>query len=242
MNDPSSFLSTDDLWALVRRMELLPQLLRRQQEQLIVSLVHLEDAWVDEQRSMLLGDQSLHSFLSSRGWTEQDFEIHLRLPEALRRFASQRFGSGLEERFLECQGSRDEVIYSLLRVRDPGLARELWIRLEEGEVTFAEAAQHFSEGPESHRKGIIGPIQLGFLQPTELSQWLRSLKPGQISPPRAIGEWHVLVRLEKLTLARFDDDMRHQLIQEELDQFLNDRIKRLLAGEPMDPLYYDSDI
>ena len=30
--------------------------------------------------------------LSARGWTEQDLALHLQRPEALRRFAKQRFG------------------------------------------------------------------------------------------------------------------------------------------------------
>jgi parvulin-like peptidyl-prolyl isomerase len=239
MAEPPSRISGAELETLVRRMELMPQLLRRQQEDQIVDLVPFEEDWIAEQRSQVLVESSLEQFLEGRGWTEADFDLHLRRQEALLRFARQRFGPGLEERFLEAQGGRDEVIYSLLRVRDPGLARELWIRLEEGEVSFAEAAQQFSEGPESHRKGVMGPMQIGVLQPQELAQWLRALRPGEISAPRAIGEWQVLVRLEKLTPARFDDAMRQTLLQEELDRFLQQRVQQCLAGEPLEQLHYD---
>ena len=45
--------------------------------------------------------------------------------------------------------------------RQLDLARELWIRLEECEITFAEAASTFSEGPEAHRKGVMGPMEIG---------------------------------------------------------------------------------
>jgi len=241
MVEPKCPLAYHDLSALVRRLELLPQLLRRQQEELITGMVPLEPEWLDEQRNQLLGNLSCEQWLMDRGWTETDLDLHLRRPEALLRFARQRFGPGLEERFLEAQGARDEVIYSLLRVRDPGLARELWIRLEEGEVAFAEAAQQFSEGPEAHRKGVIGPMQIGMLQPPELAQWLRSLRPGEISSPRLIGEWQVLVRLEKLTPARFDAAMREKLLQEELDRLLNSRVQQLLAAEPLEVLHYDVD-
>ena len=60
---------------------------------------------------------------------------------------------GLEEQFLASRGAHDQIIYSLLRARDPALVRELWIRIEEGETTFAEAAQIYGEGPEAERKG-----------------------------------------------------------------------------------------
>jgi len=239
MVEPTSLISGAELEALVRRMELTPQLLRRLQEEQIAALVPLDADWLADQRSQLVADASLDVFLETRGWSEADLDLDLRRPEALLRFARQRFGPGLEERFLEAQGGRDEVIYSLLRVRDPGLARELWIRLEEGEVSFAEAAQQFSEGPESHRKGVMGPMQIGVLQPQELAQWLRSLRPGEISAPRVLGEWQVLVRLEKLTPARFDDAMRETLLREELDRFLQQRVDRLLKGELLEELHYD---
>lgn len=226
--------------ALVRRLELLPQLLRRQQEEEITALVPFNADWLHQQQTDLLADQSLAAFLEARNWDLHDLELHLRRPDALKRFAHQRFGPGLEERFLASKGSRDQVIYSLLRVRDPGLARELWIRLEEGETTFAEAASSHSDGPEAQRKGVMGPVPIGHLQPPQLVDWLRSLRPGEIRRPEPLGEWHVLVRLEQLSPARFDAGMRDLLLQEELDKFLEQRVQQLIAGELLEPLYYDS--
>ena len=230
-----------DVFALVRRMELLPQLIRRQQEELILDQVPLPFEWIEEQRRIFLGDQSLSQVLEIRGWTDRDLEIHLRRPEALRRFARQRFGPGLEDAFLASRGGRDQVIYSLLRVRDGGLARELWIRLEEGETTFAEAAHQHGVGEEAQRKGVIGPIPIGYLQPDVLQEILRTLKPGELSAPRQLGEWHVLMRLEQLKPARFDESMREQMQQEALTAFLEDRVQSVLAGdaEKLVPIQYD---
>jgi parvulin-like peptidyl-prolyl isomerase len=238
----AAVLSAAEMDQLVRRMELLPQLLRRQEEEAIVALVPLPEEWLQEQRSQILGDQSLESWLDARGWQDSDLDLHLRRQEALQRFAKQRFGPGLEERFLASKGGRDEVIYSLLRVRDPGLARELWIRLEEDETTFAEAASHYSEGPEAQRKGVMGPMPIGVLQPPQLADWLRTLQPGQLMPPQSLGEWQVLLRLEQLSPARFDGPMRDKLLQEELDAFLQARVQQRLAGEIPDPLHYDQDL
>jgi len=235
-------LTESEIEQLVRRMELLPQLLRRREEEAIVALVPLPQQWLAEQRSQLLGEQPLEEFLQSRGWQAADLDLHLSRQEALQRFAQQRFGPGLEERFLASKGGRDEVIYSLLRVRDAGLARELWIRLEEDETTFAEAASHYSEGPEAQRKGVMGPMPIGVLQPPQLADWLRSLEPGQVMPPRPLGEWQVLLRLEQLTPARFDGPMRDKLLQEELEAFLEARVQQRLAGEEPEALHYDHDL
>ena len=234
-------LSDPDLLSLVRRMELEPKLLRRHLEEQITALVPLEEAWLEESRSNFLNDRPLDQFLQEKGWSSDDLELHLRRPEALRRFAHQRFAPGLEERFLASKGSRDLVIYSLLRVKDYSLARELWIRLEEDETTFAEAAREFGVGPEADRQGVIGPIPIGALQPALLQDVLRGLKAGELSAPFAVGEWQILLRLEKLTPARLDAEMRENMIQESLDQFLKDRVSKLRNGEgdSLDPLHYD---
>ena len=138
----------------------------------------------------------------------------------------------------------DQVIYSLLRVRDAGLARELWIRLEEGETTFAEAAYQYGVGEEAQRKGIIGPMPIGVLQPVVLQEILRRLRPGQLSEPRQLGEWHVLMRLEQLKPARFDQVMREQMQQDALNAFLDERVKRVLSGEAdsLEPIRYDPEL
>ena len=179
--------------------------------------------------------------MQTRGWSESDLDINVGRSEALRRFAKQRFGPGLEDTFLASRGGRDLVIYSLLRVRNAGLARELWIRLEEGETTFAEAAHQHGVGEEAQRKGVIGPMAIGSLQPELLQETLRRLRPGELSAPSQIGEWHVLLRLEQLTPARFDESTREQMQQEALDAFLEERVKRVLAGEAesLDPIHYD---
>lgn len=236
-------LSDEELRALVSRMELMPSIVRRQLEEEITNLVVLPPEWIEQAVLDYLSDQELDSCLASKGWTESDLHIHLARPEALRRFAAQRFGPGLEDRFLSTKGSRDEVIYSLLRVRDAGLARELWIRLEEGEITFAEAASAYSEGPESSRKGVMGPMEIGTLHPQPLQDLLRALRPGEICSPKILGEWHVLLRLEQLTPARFNDQLRLRLQDEALNEFLTNRVNSILAGKAaeVEPLHYDND-
>jgi len=228
-----------ELANLVRRLDWLPQLLQRQEEESITTLVALPHEWLQEQRRALLGEQALDQFLAEKGWLEADLDLHLARPEALRRFAQQRFGPGLEESFLAAQGGHDQIIYSLLRVRDAALAQELWIRLEEGEATFAEVASSFGEGPEAARKGVIGPQPMAQVQPPQLAELLRSLKPGHLHPPLRIFEWIVLVRLEQLTPARFDAEMQQQLLDQQLQAFLRERVSRRLAGEIPPPLHYD---
>jgi hypothetical protein len=230
------------LEGLVRRLDLLPTLCRRMMEEEIVSVVPLSDHWYSSRLLEFLNGEDIDVLLEQRQWTHSDLELHIRRPEALKRFALQRFGPGLEEYFLSQQGQRDRVIYSFLRVKDPLLLQELWIRIEEGETTFSEAASLYSEGPERAHKGLIGPLSMASVLPVEIPRALRRLQPGQVSPPARIGDWYVLLRLEQLVLAKFDSTTREQLLSEQLNTFLVQRVKSFLSGEPLEPLQYDGSV
>lgn len=241
----SSYSSTESIsdyesaYQLVVRMELLPKLVRRQQEEELIRIVPIESNYLETEKCKFLADRPLDQVLSLHGWSEQDLEINILRPEALRRFAEQRFGPGLEESFLSAGGLHDEVIYSLIRVRDSGLAQEYWIRLEEGETTFSELASSLGEGPEASRKGLFGPLPMGNIPQVEIQTLLRSLQVGQISPPSPVGEWFVLLRLEQLKPSRFDSKMRQFLLNQQIDQFFHQRVQAILRGEQPDILNYD---
>ena len=192
----------------LNRLKLWRSILRRSQEEEILSIVPISPTWLDSERSRFLVDQSLEEVCLANNWTPHDLDVHLSLPEALRLYAEYSFGPGLEDQFLTANGGHDQVIYSVIRVHDLSLAQELWIRIEEGEKSFSDLASEFGEGPESSKKGLLGPVPLGSIQPPQLQTLLRSLSVSKVSHPTQLGEWIILVRLEQLTKARFDDKMR----------------------------------
>ena len=239
MVNPISQLSFERIGELVLRLNLMPQLLLRQEEEKIIDLVNIDLSTLSEKRDQILAGMELGDFLAQHNWQQQDFNYHLARDESLQKFAKQRFGTALEELFLASKEQRDSVVYSLIRVRDPGLARELWIRLEEAEMTFNEAASAYGEGPEAIHNGVMGPVSIGSLQPALLGEMLRNLRPGQLMPPHILGEWHLLLRLEQLTPARFDQQMINQLLDEQLNKFLQQRVQSIINGLEPEPLVYD---
>ena len=235
-----SGLDSDQVIALVRRLQLGERLVRRLIEEQVAAVVPHDDAWLGEQRAAFCGDRSLDEVLQQHGWSEEELTLHLWCPQALSRFADQRFAAGAEEEFLRQGSDADQVVYSLLRTRNGGLARELWIRAEEGEASFAELAKQYGEGPEATHMGVIGPATIGALHPPLLADTLRRLQPGELHAPQQLAGWWLLIRLEKLTPASFDAAMRRRLIDQQMDAFLADRVKRFQAGETLDPLHYDA--
>ena len=230
----------EEVARLLRRSGHGRVLLRCRLEEEIVQLVPIPADQLEQQREAWRQGGDLNAMLKQRGWDEQDLLFHLSRPLALRAFAEQRFGPGLEETFLSTGAERDSLVYTMIRVSDPSLAQELWIRIEEGETGFTEAASQFGEGPEAMHRGVIGPLAIGRLQPPQLAQILRDLAPGQIHPPWRLGEWHLLIRLETLTPARFDPSMRSALLDEAMQRFIDQRLDCLLRGDELEALHYDA--
>lgn len=236
-NCPSDFVVED----LIRRAELLPLLIRRYVEESIIELVPLSDDDIDAAQHAIVGSSEVSDWLLAKGWTQSDLLIAASKDLALKKFASHQFSPGLEETFLASRGGRDEIVYSLLRVKDSGLARELYLRIAEGELPFPEAARHFGEGPEARHQGLIGPMRISKLQPQLLADALRGLQPGELAKPLTLGGWHLILRLEHFAPARLDESMRRTLLLEQLDSFLDERVKRLQAGDPVEALSFDCD-
>jgi parvulin-like peptidyl-prolyl isomerase len=167
---------------------------------------------------------------------------HLLSPEALvelierplrvERHCEQHFRAKAEARFLQRKNQLDRVVYSLLRLTDGGLARELYLRIEEGEADFAELAATYAEGPEKSTRGVVGPVPLTQAHPT-LAERLRTATPGVLLEPFRIENWWLVVRLESLSPASFDEATARQMAGELFQQWLAEAEQRRLAGLPV---------
>ena len=89
----------------------------------------------------------------------------------------ERFAAKAEARFLERKNELDQVVYSLLRLENSFLARELYLQIESGESNFADLAKRYAEGPERNTNGIVGPVSLTQAHPV-LVEKLRVAQPG----------------------------------------------------------------
>ena len=91
---------------------------------------------------------------------------------------------------MERKKDLDQVVYSLLRLQNSFLARELYLQIESGESNFADLAKRYAEGPERNTNGIVGPVSLTQAHPT-LVEKLQVAQPGVLLEPFRIsaGGW-----------------------------------------------------
>ncbi len=126
------------------------------------------------------------------------------------------------EHFERRKPALDRVVYSLLRVKEPGLARELWFRIKEGEASFADLAPKYASGNEIYTAGIVGPVTYGAMHPA-LAGVLKSARSGELLKPFAVAEWFLVARVDHQLPAEFDEAMKHQMTEELAAQWLDER-------------------
>jgi PPIC-type PPIASE domain len=162
---------------------------------------------------------------SHYGLNQAQFEQMATRSIRIEKFKQAMWGHKLESYFLQRKRDLDQVIYSLLRTKQQDMAQELFFRIQEGEQSFAEVAQQYSEGAEAETKGLMGPVELGTLN-LKLADLLSTMPVGQVEP-FGLGEWCMVIRLEKRIPARLDDAMRQRLLEEKFETWVRSQIDQL---------------
>ncbi len=176
-------------------------------------------------------EDALEEFLLNQGLNEDDLNWQIELPLRVSIFCRENFHHKAEAHFLSRKNQLDRVVYSLLRVKDHALARELYFRIEAGEANFADLAAQFAEGPEKQTNGIIGPVALTQAHPV-LAERLRTSRPGDLMEPCQIEDWWLVLRLESYTPASFDDSTAERMATELFNQWVRDETSRRIRALP----------
>ena len=220
---------------LLKRHNLWQQVVRAE----VVAAAVGSEAIIEEEREQALNQQlqrsghpdlaALEAHLLEQGINPEHWHWQVLLPLRVRNHYRREFLAKAEARFLERKERLDRVVYSLLRVQDGGLARELYLRISGGEANFADLAHSYAEGPERNTKGIVGPVPLNQAHPA-LAERLRTSKPGVLLAPFQIQEWWLVARLESYTPARFDDAIAEQMAAELFEEWVQQETIGILSG------------
>lgn len=222
----------DEMLLILSRYQLMPQVLRGLVTDEAVANIELGE---EEQKNaiaqaeayyQLNSPEAKQAWLLNQGLTPERFEEVAIRPLRLEKFKQATWGAKVESYFLTRKPFLDQVVYSLIRTKDMGLAQEIYFRIQEGEQTFEELAREYSQGPEANSGGLLGPVPIRQPHPM-IGQLLSVSQPGQLWPPKALAEWFVIVRLEKFIPAQLDDAMRRRLVEELFENWVSEQIKKL---------------
>lgn len=232
-------ITAEEVIPLLAKYQLLPQLLREIIIDQAIATVHCtpeEKTAACEQfyaKNQLTSEQERQAWRDRQGVTlEQVEELAVRGLK-LEKFKQETWGHKIESYFLKRKGRLDRVIYSLIRTKEAAIAQELYFRIQEGEQSFNELARDYSQGPEAQTGGLVGPVELSTPHPT-LAQMLTVSQPGQLWPPTRLGDWFIVIRLEKFLPVQLDDGMRQRLLEEMFTTWLQEQLRQQISfGTPV---------
>ena len=222
------------LWRQLARHQLLLPLLRQEVISRAVAPVQLPaeqqqqalQEWAA--RKGIRSPEQLATVCQSEALSEEDAQAQALLPLRIAHHCREHFLHRAEQRFLARKHQLDQVVYSLLRVESGALAQELYLRIAEGEADFAELAAQYAKGPEQATRGVVGPAPILQAHPA-LAERLRTSRPGQLSPPLQIEQWWLVVRLEVMRPATFDEAMQERMGRELFEEWVEEQVGEMLA-------------
>lgn len=230
----------EEIPMLLKRYQLMPQFLRG----IVLDTAIADISLTEEERMRAIEDLAVQqkltsaaakeAWLKSQGLTSAEMEDLATYPVRVEKFKQATWSSKVEAYFMERKMFLDQVIYSLIRVQDQGLAYELYFRIQEGEATFADLAREYSKGPESRTGGLLGPVPVSQPHP-RIGKLLSISQPGQLWPPQVLAEWFVIIRLEKFIPAQLDDAMRRRLIDELFETWLKEEVQKVVSLPSVQP-------
>jgi parvulin-like peptidyl-prolyl isomerase len=222
-------LTPEQILPLMAQYQLVPQLVK----ELVIdeALKEIECTSAEEkqatgqlfQQYQLNSQEQQSAWLEQSGLSLQQFEAIAVRQFKLEKFKQTTWSGDIDSYFRQRKPQLDRVVYSLLRTNDIGIAQEFYFRIIEGEQSFNKLAREFSQGPEADTDGLVGPVELQSIHPT-LARVLSSVQPQQLVPPTQVGEWVVLMRLEKLLPAQLDSAMRQRLLNERFQIWLQGQL------------------
>lgn len=228
-------ITAEEIIPLLVGYQLLPQLLRELIiDQAIASIECTPEEITNTcqeffQQNQLTYEPARQALMEHYNITSEKLEVLATRKLRISRFKQATWGAKLESYFLSYKSKLDKVIYSLIRTKDPGIAQEIYFRIQAGEQSFAECAREYSQGPEAQTGGLQGPVELSMPHPA-LAQMLSVSQPGQLWPPTRIGEWLVVVRLEKLIPSQLDESMRSQLLNKLFEEWISKQVNQELVN------------
>ena len=178
-------------------------------------------------REHLKDDIEFDKWLVKTGSNIQNFEKQTTITLKLNKYCLDKFSRKTESYFLKKQDELDHATYSLIRVDDFCLANELFMRINEGEMTFEEIASEYSTGPEKITKGLIGPLPIAQGHP-RIRTLIRMSEIGIPTEPIKIGNSYIIFQLESLKKSKLDDPMKLELSKQLFDQWLDEQVDLLV--------------
>lgn len=192
-----------------------------------ISTAELQQA-ADQMRviSQLKDAKSTWQWLEKYGLSLDDFEEIVHNTVVSEKLAAYLFEGKVEPYFYEHQlDYNGAVIYEII-LDDEDEAIELFYEIQEGDITFFEAAQQYIEDIELRRKGgYRGKVDRAELPP-EISAAVFATNSPQLLKPIISSKGVHLIKIEEIITQELDDSLRSKIMINLFSEWLEQETKK----------------
>lgn len=165
-----------------------------------------------------------HQWLRKHSLSLDEFEAIAYQTVMGTKMGQQLFADKVEPFFAEHQLDYTEVNLYEVVLDDEDLAMELFYALKEGEMTFFDIAQHYSQDPESRRVGgFRGGLRRADLKP-EVSAAVFAASPPQLLQPITSAKGIHLIQVESLIQPELTAVLRTRILSDLFSEWLKQQI------------------
>ncbi|MGL5793460.1 MAG: peptidylprolyl isomerase [Waterburya sp.] len=179
----------------------------------------------DQMRAMsLLKDaEATWAWLEKYGLSLDDFEEIVYIALISRKLTNHLFADKIEPYFYEHQlDYAGAIIYEIV-LDDQDEAIELFYEIQEGEISFYEAARQYIQDTELRRKGgYRGTVNRTEMTP-EVSAAVLAAMPSQLLKPIVTADGVYLVLVEEIVQPELDQKLRNQIMLDLFSEWIKQR-------------------
>ena len=148
----------------------------------------------------------------------------------VQKYCDINYSDCINKSFYHQKEKIDEVTYSLIRVKDYGLSKELYFRIKDDGDDFNQIAKDYSIGIEKETSGLIGPLSLNKVHPDVKVKLKKCYLKFVHKPFKVNNEW-ILIKLEQYFESKLDQKLQRKLKSEMLDKYIEKEVISLYGDQ-----------
>ncbi len=165
------------------------------------------------------------SFLQDNYLDEASLLRIITRPEKIVKLREEKWGPRAKSIYITNKENFDRVSYKRLQCGNKNVMQEVYFRIKEKEDNWESMAKIFHPGnPSADAK--VGPVSVNNIE-NELLEAMRKEGEGNVIKPKMIGGQFVIAELERFEGTMFNDTIREQILQQELESWINRETTKL---------------
>ncbi len=153
--------------------------------------------------------------------SKENLLYRMNLNKKVQKYCEDKYDEFIGKEYLSNKEKLDMVKYSMIRVKEYGLAMELYLKIKDDNEDFNELAKNYSIGIEKKTNGVIGPLPLervnNLMRPKLSKNNLNFIN----KPFKYNNEW-IICRLDDYKESKLDKNtvmnLKSKILDEEIER------------------------